>query len=885
VSHVVTLSATATDNVGVTEVEFFVDGFSVGFDTAAPYQVGWNSTAVVNGEHFITAVARDAAGNETLSSFVSVNVVNPAFVNEVVAPGISVATTIAFLPDGRMLVGELTNRVLVVQPGASQPDPLPLLDLDYTYQFGEQGLMDIAVDPNFSQNGFIYIYYTKGFPGAQNRNRLSRFSLSGNSVVPGSETVLWDDDQVANHEHHAGAIAFGNDGKIYFTTGDQFVPSSAQQLNNYWGKVLRINPDGSIPFDNPFHDGAGPNKDAIWAYGLRNPYRISIDPVTGRMYIGDVGGNDASNAVEELNLGIAGANYGWPLEEGSGGVPGATPPIYSYHHNDRDAAITAGFVYRGSQFPSEYQGSFFFGDYAQNTIRRLTFDGQGNVAQVFDFLPANGNLDELLPGDVVKLIEGPDGCLYYIDIGFDGAYAPNAAAIRRIRYVAGNQPPVVVAAGEPTTGLSPLQVGFSSAGTFDPEGQPLSYLWNFGDGATSTQANPSHTYAAVGPYVATLRVSDGFSFILSNTIDITVGTPPTPTILGPADGTFFRAGDAIAFSATATDPEDATLPASAYSWEIRFHHEGHVHPAGVFTATQSGVLTIPTSGHDFQGDTSYEIVLFVTDSSGLTSSTSVTVYPEKVNLSFTAPPGLVIQVDGISRQTPFVLDTLIGYHHTIAAVDQVIGNTAYAFVGWSDGGSPSHEIVVPTTNQNYVATFVPQPVTLPGDYNADTAVNAADYVAWRKLLGSSAILRNDTTPGSVGAEDRDVWTEHFGEADVGQGQLAIVAGAGHDNVAIVASLPLEIVTTPPGATNKFNRPVPRSLTSRNTVILNSPCSLLLITRSNSVRPEEGATRLDVAKTNTGDGSETAADEPNLGAIDHLFEELGELRTPLSQVLR
>jgi glucose/arabinose dehydrogenase/PKD repeat protein len=824
----------------------------------------------------VTAIARDAAGNETLSDWISVNVVNPAFVNEVVVPGIATATTIAFLPDGRMLVGELTNRVLLVQPGASQPDPQPLLDLGYTYQFGEQGLMDIAVDPNFAVNGYIYLYYTKGFPGAQNRNRLSRFTLSGNSVVDGSETVLWEDDRVANHEHHAGAIAFGNDGKIYFTTGDQFVPSAAQQLDNYWGKILRINPNGSIPLDNPFHDGAGPNKDAIWAYGLRNPYRMSIDAVTGRMYIGDVGGNNASSAIEELNLGVASANYGWPLQEGSGGLPGATPPIFSYHHNNRDAAITAGFVYRGSQFPSEYQGSFFFGDYAQNTIRRLTFDPHGNVAQVFDFLPANGNLDELLPGDVVKLIEGPDGCLYYVDIGFDGAYAPNAAAIRRIRYVAGNEPPVVVTAANPTVGIPPLQVSLSSVGSFDPEAQPLSYLWSFGDGTTSTQPNPVHTYASAGPYVATLRVSDGVSFILSDPIEVNVGTPPTPTILGPANGGFFRAGDVIAFSATATDPEDGTLPASAFSWEIRFHHAGHVHPAGVFTGTPSGELVIPTSGHDFQGDTNYEIVLFVTDSSGLTSSTSVTVYPEKVNLSFTAPPGLTLQVDGINRQTPFVLDTLIGYHHTIAALDQVSGNTVYVFAGWSDGGLQTHDIIVPTTDQSYVATFLPQPVTLPGDYNANAAVDAADYVMWRKLMGASAILRNDVTPGTVQLEDYAVWAENFGDAESGQGQLAIATLGGNALSIIDGLLPSTFTPWTDSAIENFVQP-DRPLRLNVGQAAFDGASLLLMTRSGISPRAEAMEHLARLGFDDGDGAAPTDDSVLFETLDDIFAEFAKAR--------
>ena len=707
VSQVITISATASDNVGVVAVEFLVDGISLGTDSTAPYIIPWNTTTANNGAHTLIAVARDAAGNQTTSAPVVVTTLNPAFVNEVVVPDISAATTIAFLPGGRMLVGELTETIWVVQPGASQPDPVPFLQLDNSQLFGEQGLMDIILDPNFAQNAYYYIFYTRGAPGQNNHNRVSRFTASGNGTVPGSEVVLWQDDVAAEQEHHAGTVAFGPDGKIYITYGDQFQADTAQQLDSYRGKILRINPDGSIPNDNPFYDGNGPNKDEIWAMGLRNPFRMSFDRETGRMYIGDVGGNDPSTAIEEVNLGVRGANYGWPFCEGNCPVTGTTNPIYSYPHSGRDASITGGFVYRGSQFPSEYYGSYFFADYVQNTIKRLTFDANGNVTAVLNFWPPDGSPDGPLVGDPVKLIEGPDGSLYYVDIGFNDQHVPNPAAVRRIRYVVSNQPPVVVASANPTAGLPPLMVAFSSAGSSDPEGLALTYSWTFGDGSSSTAANPTHTYQAAGAYIARLTVSDGVNTAFSSDVSITVGRPPTATILTPVDGRPFRAGDSINYSGLATDPDDGDLPASAFSWTILFHHESHVHPGGgPFTDTKTGTLVIPTSGHDFQGATSYEIILSVTDSTGLTASTSVTVFPEKVHLAFdTAPSGLTIESDGISKQTPFALDDLMGFQHTINAPGQFSGSTFYRFVAWSDGGTQSHGIVVPTVNQNYVATF------------------------------------------------------------------------------------------------------------------------------------------------------------------------------------
>jgi glucose/arabinose dehydrogenase len=655
--------------------------------------------------------------------------VPPDFTNQVVIPGITAALTLAFLPDGRMLVGELTGNVWVVQPGATTPDPTPFLTIDTSLLFGEQGLMDIRPDPLFAQNGYFYVFYTKGFAGQHNRNRLSRFTASGNATVPGSELLLWQDVEDADYEHHAGAIVWGNDDKIYFTYGDQFVANSAQDLTSYRGKLMRINPDGSVPTDNPFYDGAGPNRDEIWAYGLRNPYRMSIDVPTGRIFIGDVGGNHPPTAWEEVDLAARGANYGWPLCEGAcPQVPGVTSPIYAYPHIDRDACITGGFVYRGTQFPLEYRGSYFFADYVQNWIKRLTFDVNGNVSGVQNFEPIDGTPDTAAVGDPVKLVQGPDGSLYYVDIGFNDSHVPNDAAIRRIQYTPSNQPPVAVAAAAPQSGPAPLLVTFSSAGSLDPEGLPITYAWAFGDGGTSTLPNPTHSYAANGSYVARLTVSDGPNQSVSDDLDITVGNPPTANISTPADGSSFRAGDAIVYSGTGTDIEDGNLPASAFSWTILFHHDSHIHPAGgPFTGTTSGTLVIPTSGHDFEGATSYEIDLSVTDSNGTKGSTSVTIFPEKVAVPFdSVPSGLALDVDGIRKITPFALDDLIGFTHVINAPPQVLGGISYAFQSWSDGGAASHSITIPESGGSWTATFKPSGVSpdLVAAYSFDEGIGS-----------------------------------------------------------------------------------------------------------------------------------------------------------------
>ena len=414
-----------------------------------------------------------------------------------------------------------------------------------------------------------------------------------------------------------------------------------------------------------------------------------------------------STAIEEVDIGARGANYGWPNVEAPNGNPAYTAPAYYYAHNGRDSAITGGFVYHGTQFPSSYQGSYFFADYTQNWIRRLTFDGNGNVNGVFNFEPADGSVDGPY-GDIVYLTEGPEGALYYIDLGYsDISGTFGVSKIRRISYVQSNLPPVVSATATPTQGAPPLTVNFSSAGSSDPEGQALTYQWNFGDGVTSTAANPQHTYSVAGQYQARLTVSDGVNSTPSTPIAINAGNAPVATIVTPTtNAPLFKAGDIISFSGDATDVEDGTLPASAYTWNIDFLHEGHVHPGTPITGVKSGTFTIPTSGHDFSGFTRYRITLTVTDSDGLQSTRSVTVFPEKVNLSFdTQPSGLTLYLDGIAHTGPFVYDTLVGFSHTIEARNQTVGATTYNFASWSDGGAQQHTLVVPATSPSITATY------------------------------------------------------------------------------------------------------------------------------------------------------------------------------------
>jgi len=633
---------------------------------------------------------------------------SPRFRRSLVASGLNEPTTLEFTPDGRLFIAERGGRILVVQDGAVLPTPL--IQINVNSDFGERGLVGLAVDPSFETNGFLYAYYTTVEP----RNRVGRFAVVGNTASPASEVLIWQNPDLASQFHHGGTIRFGPDGNLYIATGDQERSTDAQSLTNQHGKILRVRPDGTVPLDNPFLGVPGAQA-PIWALGLRNPFRFVFDSLTGTMWIGDVGGNSATSR-EEINRGVAGANYGWPNQEGPecfvSSCAGYTFPVYFYQHNDPNystnqlqASITLGPVYRATAFPTEYRGNLFFGDYANRWTRRLTFDAGGAVSGDFVFDPAPGS------GTIVDMKVGPDGALYYVNIGIPWSGEPDPAAVYRIEYLSGvNQPPVAVASASSTQGPAPLTVQFTGSSSSDPDNgpQPLSFNWAFGDGITSEEANPQHVYRQRGVYSARLTVSDGADSATSAPIQIRVGFPPTATITQPTAGSLYRAGDVITFAGTASDP-DGTLSDAAFSWRVVLRHADHVHPfLGPINGVRQGTFTIASTGHSPR-NTSYEISLTVTDADGLSDTRIVAISPVISTLQFdTAPSGIPVFVDGEPEPTPRTYASLVGFQHMIEAQSSyTLGGRRYLFETWSDGGARVHTYTAPEGGGSITATYRP----------------------------------------------------------------------------------------------------------------------------------------------------------------------------------
>jgi uncharacterized repeat protein (TIGR03806 family) len=387
------------------------------------------------------------------------------FAETVVATGLTGATAMEIAPDGRIFVCEQTGALRVVKHDKLLAEPFVTVPVD---SYWERGLIGVALDPEFVENGFVYLCYVA--PKPYPHHRISRFTARGDVAVAGSQVILLEGDDQSKlggsipAGHQGGAIHFGKDGKLYVAIGEQTAGKPAQLLDTFQGKLLRINRDGSIPEDNPFFKKAKGKYRAIWATGLRNPFAFAVQPGTGRIYINDVG--DAR--WEEINEGVAGANYGWPESEGYTTNPKHRSPVHAYDHAV-GRSITGGTFYNPPvrQFPAEYVGKYFFADYMDNWIRVLD--------------PADPKAVRLFATGLtapVDLRVSPDGSLYCLNRREwvkDDKFKPNSGSLIRIAYTAEGKPAPHVTAQPADVTVTPGQTAtFRVRAT---GGEPLRYQW------------------------------------------------------------------------------------------------------------------------------------------------------------------------------------------------------------------------------------------------------------------------------------------------------------------------------------------------------------------------------------------------------------------------
>ncbi|MEM2759638.1 MAG: PQQ-dependent sugar dehydrogenase [Nitrososphaerales archaeon] len=310
---------------------------------------------------------------------------------DVIATGLRVPWAIDFATDGRMFVTERIGNVRVVVDGKLVDEPIFTKEVA---RVGEAGMLGLALDPDFENNHFIYVYYTYVDDNGNLWNRVVRLIEDVGKVY--EEKILIDKIPGAAI-HDGGRIKFGPDGKLYVTTGDAAEPGLAQDLKSLAGKILRINADGSIPDDNPFSNSP------IYSYGHRNPQGIAWHPITGEMYVTEHGpaGND------EINLIKPGLNYGWPIEQCV--AKEFVGPLMCYEVAIAPAGAT---FYSSNVLP--YRNDLFFATLRGAHVEHVIFSGKEIRAE--NFLDGFGRIRDI--------VEGPDGYLYVATSNRDGRGIP-----------------------------------------------------------------------------------------------------------------------------------------------------------------------------------------------------------------------------------------------------------------------------------------------------------------------------------------------------------------------------------------------------------------------------------------------------------------------------
>jgi glucose/arabinose dehydrogenase len=611
----------------------------------------------------------------------------PGFVEILLAEGLD-PTAMTITPDGRLLLLEKTGKVLVIENGELLPDPLLTIPVD---NYNEKGLNGIAIDPDFEQNGYFYVYYTVPDSGY---NRVSRFTAFGNFASPSSELVLINLDKLPGSVHNAGAMLFGKDGKLYIAIGEGGQSSLAQSLNSLLGKIIRLNRDGSIPEDNPFYSSMNNRFRAIYAYGLRNPFNLSMDAETGLIYATDVG---AAN-WEEINLIMAGKNYGWPLVEGP--LAGQNPPenykepLYAYSHQN-GCAVIGGAIYQPSfqLFPEYYRGKYFFADYCSGNLKAID--------------PSNPDSAEIFASGVnrpVSIIAAPDGSLYYLaraGIG-GGSTEDNTSSGNGTLWQV-----LYTGAGTPFISVQPADVLISEGESWKfriraSGTEPLSYQWqkNGTDipGERSENLLIEEATRADSGSVYRCMINNALGSIVSKNaiLKVTRNKRPMPYIVQPDSNALYRAGEQIIFEGWAEDPEDGLLLSSSLRWKIDFHHLTHSHPALTpIDGTYSGFYDIPQVG-ETDHQVWYRVSLTSTDALGLSKTVYRDIMPVISDIRVqTIPAGLPFYTESSYRVSPDTIKSVSGIRREIRMIPQVEQNDSiYVFDRWSDGSVGTERIFI-----------------------------------------------------------------------------------------------------------------------------------------------------------------------------------------------
>ena len=691
---------------------------------------------------------------EPLEARLVMATLNAGFIESLISTLAQPPTSMAFSPDGsRLYVTQEDGNLRVIQNGTLLTTPFMTVSTD---TFSERGLLGVALDPNFTTNRQLYTYHTTPSAVTPRRHLVTRWTADASlNVASGTGTTIFQIPATNAGNHNGGALNFGPDGKLYIAVGDgASSPTDAQSLGSLNGKILRINTDGTIPSDNPFFTnpavGTGNNR-AIYALGLRNPFTFAFQPGTNLAFVNDVGSSGA-NRREETNPLSAGANFGWPNVEGIQASPPAfangtyTNPVYVYN----DGFSMTGSVFYNPQnpmFPANLVGRYFLADYVNGFIRSIPttapFDAVGFATG------ASGPVD--------LDVNPADGSLYYLEY-----------SSRRVMRVFVSTSLLPTISNQPTN----QNVAVGQNATFSViAGGPaaVSYRWqqalqwgSFSDigGATNPSYTRTNNQLADNNLRLRVVVTNIIGSATSNEAILGVinNTAPVPSITSPLTSLRFAGGVAVNYQGTATDTQDGTLPASAFSWTIEYI-TGSAPPRpflGPIVGVTSGSFTPASVTPYLLTDVAYRITLTVTDSLGAQTSTAHDVLPSTSVVGLrTSPAGIGLTLDGVPTTTPVDVDTVVGLERTLEApASVVISGQTFQFDNWSNGGARSQVLTTPGVNTNYTATFrdVTAPTAVAQVFETDSPQQRLRVVFSENVQASLAntdVLLTNLTTGQV----------------------------------------------------------------------------------------------------------------------------------------
>jgi glucose/arabinose dehydrogenase len=444
-------------------------------------------------------------------SFGRAQVVPTTFFHDQLVPGLTEPVGMAFLPDGRLLVIEQRTAAIKVWIGGATASLVGTVT-GVNSAGNEQGLLSIAVDPGWPARPYVYVWFNSN---ATPNMRLAMFTVSGDLSNPASSNLVLGaqynivtdvPDNAPNH--NGGALRFGIDGKLYLSIGDDAGTCTAQNTSSALGCVWRIDvstlpgagagpPAKStlVPAGNPFTVGTD-NAKLVWAYGLRNPFRFHIDPVTGYLYIADVGQN-IWEEIDECTTG--GQNFGWPWLEANqayttcgGAQPPSVAPIATWNHSTGAAAIMSIGRYRNQvggiySFGPAYEGDYFYTDYYLGTIQRRQWNGSAWVMPAA--VPGQPTANDWASGFLylADAARGPDGAIYYVRQFGSGFTAGSLGRIRSNP----NAPLLSIASGnnQPANAghalQNPLVARLTTLGGTPIAGSTINFVITAGGGSVS----------------------------------------------------------------------------------------------------------------------------------------------------------------------------------------------------------------------------------------------------------------------------------------------------------------------------------------------------------------------------------------------------------------